>query len=103
MSYKKYEIVATCYDKRGRVLSSGKNQYLKTHPLQYEYASSAGMPEKIYLHAEVDAIIRAKGKKIHKISIERYDAEGNPKLAKPCPVCSIAIKTAGIQKIEYTL
>jgi deoxycytidylate deaminase len=55
------------------------------------------------LHAEVLAIIRARGKLIHKIKIERYDSRGNPKDACPCPVCSIAIKEAKIKFIEYTM
>jgi deoxycytidylate deaminase len=62
-----------------------------------------GLDDKQYLHAEVAAIIRSKGRDIHKIKIERYDSEGNPKLAAPCPVCQLAIKMAGIKFVEHTV
>lgn len=102
MSYKRYNIIATTYDKRGRVISVAKNSYNKTHTLQAQYASKVGTDYKIYLHAEILSIIRAKGKEIHKIKIERYDSVGNPKLAKPCAVCELAIKEAQIKFVEYT-
>jgi deoxycytidylate deaminase len=102
-SHKKYEIKATCYDKRGMVVSVGYNNYLKTHPKMAELAERVDLIDKRFLHAEVAAIIRAKGKPIHKISVERYDKNGNPKLAKPCPVCELAIKLAGISVVEYTI
>ena len=102
-SRKKFKIKATCYDKKGMVISVGYNNYLKTHPKMAELAERVDLIDKRFLHAEVAAIIKAKGKPIHKISVERYDAAGNPKLAKPCPVCELAIKLAGIQFVEYTV
>lgn len=103
MPQKRHEIVATTYDKRGRVISVAKNSYSKTHTLQAQYAIKAGVDYRIYLHAEILAIIRARNKTIHKIKIERYDADGNPRLARPCPVCELAIQEANIKLIEYTL
>lgn len=103
MPVKRHKIKATTYDKRGRVLSIAENSYNKTHTLQAQYASKAGVDYRIYLHAEILAIIRAKNKIIHKIKIERYDADGNPRLARPCPVCELAIQEANIKLIEYTL
>jgi deoxycytidylate deaminase len=102
MSSKRQEIIATTYDKRGRVISSAVNSYSKTHTLQAQYASRVGTDYKIYLHAEILAIIRAKGREIHKIKIERYDSNGNPKLARPCSVCDFAISQAKIKLVEYT-
>jgi deoxycytidylate deaminase len=103
MPSKRQEIIATTYDKRGRVISTAKNSYSKTHTLQAQYASRVGADDKIYLHAEILAIIRAKGKEIHKIKIERYDSNGNPRLSRPCSVCDFAIAQAKIKVIEYTL
>ena len=39
----------------------------------------------------------------YKILIERYNSEGEPVLAKPCEICQLAIKEAGIKRIEYTI
>lgn len=103
MAFKKQSLTATTYDKRGRVIAVGYNSYIQTHPKQKQFALMVGMPEKEYLHAEISSIIKSKDKQIHKIKIERYDKQGNPKLAKPCPICELAIKQAGIKFIEYTV
>jgi tRNA(Arg) A34 adenosine deaminase TadA len=97
------KLLATCYDKRGKVLSVGENSYTCTSPIQAKYARLAGMPEKIYLHAEVLAIIRARGKKIHHIHVERFNRKGEPMEASPCPICMLAIKEAGIKLITHTV
>jgi deoxycytidylate deaminase len=100
----KQNITAIIYDKKGRVLSVGRNSYLKTHPTQAKLAKKAGLPEKIYLHAEVDAIIKCKNlSKAHKIFVSRVDHKGKTRLAKPCPVCQSAIKQAHIKEITWTL
>lgn len=98
-------IKATCFDKRGRILSTAFNDYHTTHPLQAWYARRAGVghEHRIYLHAEIAAIIKAKNKNIYKIKIERYDKNGNPKLAAPCPICQLAIKQANIKFVEHTI
>ena len=94
---------ATVYDKRGRVLSVGENSYWKTHPHQVEMARKAGRPGAIYLHAEIQALVRIKDKnKAHRIYIERYDKQGNPRPAVPCEICTMAIKEAGIKVVEHT-
>lgn len=103
MPKKKYTIKATTYDKKGRAISVGYNNYTKTHPLQNHFAKLAKEPKKQFLHAEIAAILKAKDKPIHKIKIERYDAYGNPRDAKPCPVCELAIKTFNIKFVEYTI
>lgn len=100
---RRYQIKATTYDKKGRVISVGFNNYVKTHTFQAQCAYKAGEPYKQYLHAEISAIIKSKGKKIESIKIERYDYEGNPKDAAPCPVCQVAIKEAGIRWVNYTV
>jgi tRNA(Arg) A34 adenosine deaminase TadA len=102
MSRKKYVIKATTYDKRDRIISVGHNNYTKSHPLMAHFGKLVGLPEKIYLHAEVDALIRAGDKVPHSIVIERYNAEGLPELAKPCPVCDAAIKAWGVKYVFWT-
>lgn len=104
---KKFEIIATIYDRGGRELISSKNSYRKTHPYQARIAKRVGLEEKVFLHAEIAAIIKlqkvAPNSVPYKIKIERYDSYGRPKLAKPCPVCEEAIRLAGIKFVEYTV
>jgi len=98
-----FDITAIIYDKRGMVLSVGKNSYVKTHPLQKKYAEQVGLKEKEFLHAEVAAIIKCvKLEKAHKIKIFRFGAKNQPMMAKPCPICETAIRAAGIEIVEHT-
>ena len=94
---------ATCYDKRGRIISVAYNTYQKTHPYQAQLAKEVGLDDKQYLHAEVRALLKARGKQVYKIKIERYGANGEPLNACPCPICAKAIKEHNIKVIEYTL
>jgi len=100
---KQQNVTAIIYDKRGRVLSIGKNSYIKTHPLQAHHAERVGLPEKVYLHAEIAAIVRCKNlKRAHKILVSRVLRDGSLGIAKPCPVCASAIEAAGIEIIEHS-
>ena len=104
MSRVQQELIATIFDKKGRVVSVGKNSYFKSHPLQYRFAKSAGRPDAIFLHAEIHALSKLKNNshKAHSIKIERYGKNGEPLLAKPCEICEKALEEFGIKKIEYT-
>jgi deoxycytidylate deaminase len=96
------DITAIIKDKRGNILSLGKNSYVKTHPYQAKCAKKVGLPEKIYLHAEIDAIIKCNDiSKAHSIHIYR---KGKSKwlLAKPCPICLQAISQTSIKIIQHT-
>lgn len=100
---KQQHLTAIIYDRKGRVLSVGQNSYVKTHPLQAKHAKRVGLEDKQYLHAEVHAIVRCKDlSKAHKIFISRWNKDGEPMFAKPCPVCESAIKAAGIEIVEHT-
>ena len=103
MTKARFDITAIIYDKRGKVLSIGKNSYVKTHPYQAKCAQKVGLPDKQFLHAEIHAIVKCKKlDKAHKIVVMRFDKEGEEKNAKPCPVCQSAIEAAGIKIIEHT-
>lgn len=103
MSKARFDMTAIIYDKRGRVLSVGKNSYIKTHPLQSKHACMVGLPDKQFLHAEIHAISLCRNlKRAYKIVVSRFGSKGEPKNAKPCPVCQSAIKSAGIKYIEHT-
>ena len=98
---KKQEVTALAYDRKGNLLSIGRNSYTKTHPMQARYAKLSGRPNAIYLHAEVSALVRARGK-VHKLVVMRYGADGEPVLSKPCPACQLAIKDYGVAVVEHT-
>ena len=97
-----YQIKATIFDKRNRIVASAYNSYEKTHPFQKEMAVKVGLPMKEYCHAEILAIIRSKGKG-YRIHVERYNKAGEPRNAKPCPICEEAIKNSHIKVISYTV
>jgi len=78
------------------------NDYRKSHPLMRQLAAKVGLHEKLYLHAEVLAILRSGDRKISSIYIERYNTDGSPAMAKPCPVCQEAIQLWGIKNVFYT-
>ena len=100
----RHNVTAILYDKRGRVLSIGKNSYLRTHPYQARCAAKVGLPEKQWIHAEIDAIIRCRNlKDAHRIFVSRISKAGDYGLAKPCPICEQAIKEAGIKHVEWTV
>lgn len=96
-------ITALVYDKKGKLISMGKNSYVKTHPLQARAAKEVGEDYKIYLHAEVDALRRLKDwSRAHKMVITRTKRDGTHGNAHPCKVCQRVIKLAGINVIEHT-
>lgn len=99
---KRQELTAIAYDKRGRIISIGSNSYVITHPMQAKYARKAGCPDAVYIHAEIDAIVRARGRKIHRMSVCRVDSFGNYVLAKPCRACQLALKDFNILHVEWT-
>ena len=103
MANHRFRITAFIYDKRGRLLSTGHNSYIKTHTLQAKYATAAGKPDAIYLHAEVAAIVKLRNwKEAYKITIVRYTRKGESALASPCAICRSVIKQTGIKEICYT-
>lgn len=87
---------------KGRIVAIGKNQN-KTHPVAAQYSKHRSA---IYLHAEVDAINKAKRKlkdlSKAEIYILRLKQDGTYGLCAPCEGCSRCIKDNGIKKITYT-
>lgn len=102
MSTKRFVIIAKAYCKKGKLLSVGTNSYEKTSPVMQYFANQVGLPEKKYIHAEVQALLRSRDKQVYKLTVERYTSDGEPALAKPCLVCQEAIKAYGVKQVEYT-
>ena len=98
------DMTAIIYDRKGKVLSVGRNSYVKTHTLQAKHAEKVGLPDKQFLHAEVHAITKCRDlSKAHRIAVYRYGKSGQPLLAKPCPVCQSAIESVGIEIVEWSI
>jgi len=102
MANHKPVIKAVIFDKKGRILSEAENSYTKTHPYQKRLAEKSKNPHRIYLHAEIAALVRCRGTP-YKISITRTNAKGELVLAKPCDICELAIKEAGIKIVEFSI
>ena len=98
---RRYDITALAYNKRGKLIAVGKNSYVRTHPLQAKFAKKAGKPDAIYLHAEVSALLKSR-EQVHRLVVLRYDRQGNPVNAKPCPSCQLAIKHFNVKQVDHT-
>jgi deoxycytidylate deaminase len=97
----KQRIVAVAL-RKGRVLAIGYNSYSKTHPRQASFARGVGQDERVYLHAEISALLRCRVKpdELHIVRIKR---DGGYGCASPCPVCRLAISTVNPRmKVVHT-
>ncbi len=105
------KIGAILLDKRNRIISSGTNSYVKTHPIQYFAAQNAakiwgdrGLSEKVYLHAEIKTLISAK-EDAHTIIVCRVGGHGGKELrdARPCRICShYILNCTTIKHVHYS-
>lgn len=86
---------------RNRVVMAATNLENKSHPVQAKFANKAGLKEKIYLHAEIAALIKCK-EQADTIIVARVNCFDNLRMAKPCPICQLALKEAGISKVYYS-
>lgn len=100
---KRYALVATCFDRKGRILGTGTNNYQKSHPLMQYFAVKAGeSDEKIYLHAELSAVLQSGRKEIDSILVQRFHSNGDMANAMPCPTCQQMLKSFGVRLVRYT-
>lgn len=78
---------------KSRIISIGKNSYVKSHPIQAFYAKQAAQPERCFLHAEIDAIIKAGKRIVYCDSIVSFRMSNSGALvcAAPCLTCKAAI------------
>ncbi len=96
-------IKSTTYDRRGRIIATAYNSFSRTHPIQAKLAAKVGQPARIFLHSEINVILKSRGRKIYKLVVERYDSLGNSKNACPCKICQEMIRISGIERVEYTV
>lgn len=100
-----YSMTAYIKDKKGNILSFGKNSYIKTHPTMYRLGKKVGYlkGERINLHAEIDAINKCRNiEKAHTIEVFNYSESKQQYLAsKPCAICMLAISKTPVKVIKY--
>ncbi len=97
----RFNLIAFALDKRGRIISVGTNSYSKTAPQQAKYAKVSGNSNKIYLHAEIAALLKAR-RKVYTLIVIRLNKQGKPMLAKPCELCQLAISAAKVKNILHS-
>lgn len=84
--------------KGGRVISTGYNKE-RSHPM---IVSSEHIKDHCSVHAEIDAIKRAKDVSGATIYVARVNRQGKARDSRPCSRCYKAIEEHGIRKIIYT-
>lgn len=98
----KFRHYAVVLDKKGRIVSEGRNSYVKTHTHMHKASRKLGL-EKDFLHAEVAALLKSKGVGV-KLVVVRVDCNGELMYSKPCPVCELLISEAEhIESVEYSI
>jgi deoxycytidylate deaminase len=95
-----HRVAAACYDKRGRLISTGVNQPQKSHTLQAKYAEKTGLSERIYLHAEVASLVKCRCDP-WTLQIVRIGPKEYAKPSAPCPICRMAAEEAGVKELVY--
>ncbi len=98
--YGKYRVGAVLVSASGIIVGVGNNKR-KTHPQQKRYAVKAGMPDRLFLHAEIAALIDRE-KYAPTIVVCRLTKKGRLAMARPCPVCMLALKLAAVREIYYS-
>lgn len=92
-----------------KIISYSCNFDQRTHPIQYRLANETARvhgndySKKLYLHAEIGALIKAKTK-ADTIVICRIGGHSGTELrnARPCKICSGFILNSGIKHIHYS-
>ena len=93
-----YKLGAVLVNKRGHVLTIGKNSY-KTHPKTKKYSIYP------YLHAEQEAIFRYGYEQEYdniSLYIARVLKAGHIGTARPCSACQQLLVNVGIHRVFYT-
>lgn len=92
---------------KGKILAVGCAKY-KTHPLQKKMQEEIGNTERIYLHAEIDALVKVINKHGTDVLSEcdlhvvRVSKGGSVSSSKPCEGCQRAINAFNIRKVYHS-
>lgn len=88
---------------KNKVIATATNHDCKSHPVQAKWAEKVGLEEKIYLHAEIAAMIKARDD-ADKIVVVRLGGRSGEELrqSRPCKICEAYLRHAGIQHVYYS-
>ncbi len=104
MSPSRKKVGAVLYNSRRRVITTAVNNDYKSHPRQAWWAQRVGLDEKIYLHAEMACLIKAREAADTIVVVRLGGHDGNSlRQARPCPVCEPALRYAGIKHVYYSV
>jgi len=98
------KVGAVLFNAKRKVITSATNNDFKSHPIQAKWAQRVGLHEKIYLHAEMACLIKARedGDMIVVVRLGGHDGK-SLRNAKPCPICEPALRYAGIKHVYYSV
>ena len=91
--------------KKNEVISIATNHDCKSHPIQARWGEKVGLREKIFLHAEIAALIKARDDADKIIVVRLGGHSGNElRMAKPCPICeAFYLRHSGISDVYYSV
>jgi tRNA(Arg) A34 adenosine deaminase TadA len=92
-------------DKKHNMVAYGCNHCHKSHPEQAKQAFLQHLPKRIFLHAEIHSLLRARSKPsldLHTAICIRVKREGSLGLFFPCAICFDALMKHNIKRIIYS-
>lgn len=92
-----HRVYCVALNRRGHKIAESSNSYIKTHPYQARITRKEG---KVYLHAEVSTLLRARGQSAT-LYVARVGRSGRVLPSCPCDSCRVAIKDSGIERVVY--
>jgi len=96
---------STCNKRHGAILVNGGKIIAAGYNKQRNSTYSVDFvktPYGLSVHAEIDALRKAKHTEGVDIYVARIDKAGHPRLSRPCQRCAKALSDAGIKNIYYT-
>jgi tRNA(Arg) A34 adenosine deaminase TadA len=97
----RYYVGCATLDRHDNIIAVARNSYCKTHPTQARLATKTGRPSREYLHAEIGALVKSYTK-AESIVVVRITKRGLTRCARPCDICMLALKEAGVKSIYYS-
>ena len=101
---KKYWVLAASLDHHNNIISIGENSYQKTHPMQSRFShqvGNRGNRGREYLHAEIASLVKNRSL-VESIMVVRMTCSGLVRMARPCNICNLALREAGIKYIYFS-
>lgn len=98
---KKFFVICAALDHHNNIISIGQNSYQKTHPMQSRLAIKSGNASREYLHAEIASLVKCRHD-VESIMVIRMTSKGLIRMARPCNICTLALREAKVRYVYYT-